>query len=88
MKLFKSVDERFEELGFTKTYESKIVVTYEKEIKDYNYIQSIDICRKESGNHIVISGEKGINKDGFNNAVGLTKQEMKLCIKKMKEMKL
>lgn len=88
MKLIKSVDEKFERLGFIKTYESEIVVTYEKKIEKYDYIQSIDICRKESGNHIVISGEKSINKDGFNNAVGLTKQEMKLCIKKMKEMKL
>lgn len=88
MKLFKNVDEKFEKLGFIKTYESKIAVTYEKKIEKYDYIQSIDICRKASGNHIVISGEKGINKDGFNNAVGLTKQEMKLCIKKMREMKL
>ena len=88
MKLFKSVDERFEELGFKKTYESKIVITYEKKIEEYNYIHSIEICKKSNGNNIVISGEKSVNKDGFNNAVGLTKQEMKLCIKKMREVGL
>jgi len=88
MKLFKSVDEKFEELGFKKTEQTEYGAYYEKEITEYKYVHAIDILPKASGNHIVISSQKGVNKDGFSNAVGLTKQEMKLCVKKMKEMGL
>lgn len=86
MKLFKSVDERFEELGFKKTEQTKYNTTYEREVDKYEYVHIIDILHKADGNHIVFSSQKGVNKDGFSNAIGLTKQEMKLCIKKMKEM--
>lgn len=86
MKLFKTIDEKFDRLGFIKTYETDIYCIYEKREKRYNYVHEINICRKESGNHIVISCQKDINLEGLNNAIGLTKKEMKLCIKKMKEM--
>lgn len=86
MKLFKSIDDKFEELGFKKVDQTKYGAYYEKEIADYKYVHQIDILHKQSGRHIVISSQKDINKDGFSNAVGLTKLEMKLCIKKMKEM--
>lgn len=88
MKLFKSVDERFEELGFKKIEQTEYGAFYEKKIPEYKYVHTIDILPKSSGRHIVISSQKDVNKEGFNNAVGLTRQEMKLCIKKMREMRL
>lgn len=37
MKLFKSIDERFEEIGFKKIKEDKYGVEYERESKKHGY---------------------------------------------------
>lgn len=85
MKLFKTIDERFAEIGFTKVRENQYSANYERKTK-HRYIQCLDLVRKASGMHIIQSYEKGVNKDGFNNCVGLTMYEAKLCRKKMKQM--
>ncbi len=86
MRLFKTVDEKFEELGFKKTYESKSVIEYTKFIEKFNFTHCIEILYKADGRHIALSYQQGINNDGFNNAVGLTYLESKLIYKKMKQM--
>ena len=43
------------EVGFTKTSEDAYGVFYEKENKEYKYIQVIAILHKKSGRHIVQS---------------------------------
>ena len=85
MKLFKKVDEKFEQIGFKKTNDDKYTVEYEKEIKEYGYIHKISLCHKASGNHIIQSYEKSSDREKFSNMVGLTPYEAKLCIKKMKQ---
>lgn len=88
MKLFKTVDEKFKEIGFRKVENGFIVVAYERYNEMFNYTQRIELCHKSTGMHIVhsydvnLSDEKGIG----NTSVGLTMYEMKLCIKKMKQM--
>ena len=85
MKLIKTIDERFAEIGFVKVKENEYSANYERNTK-YGYIQCLDLVNKASGFHIIQSYEKGLNTDGFNNCVGITMYEAKLCRKKMKLM--
>ena len=89
MGIFKTVDEKFEEIGFTKIKEDKYGATYERLNKKYNYTQVIALLHKRSGFHIVQSYDKDLfdTKIIGNTCVGLTMYETKLCIKKMKEMR-
>ena len=88
MKLFKTIDEKFEEIGFIKVKEDKYGATYERENKRYKFTQSLDLLHKSSGKHIVQSYDKNLTdiKGIGNTCIGLTMYEMKLCIKKMKKM--
>ena len=87
-KLFKTIDEKFEEIGFTKIEENEYGVRYQRDVKEYNYIQTLDILHKTSGNHIVQSYDANLidEKKIGNTCVGLTMYEMDLCIQKMKQM--
>ena len=87
MKLFKSVDEKFEEIGFEKIKDDKYAVIYERKLSKYNYTQVLDICHKASEKHIVQSYDKDLmdKKNIGNTCVGLTYYEMKLIMKKMKQ---
>jgi len=87
MRLFKSIDEKFEELGFIKTREDKYGADYEREITEYDYIQKLSFVHKQSGRHLMQSYEKECNKDGYNNVVGLSGYETKLALRKMKQLK-
>lgn len=87
MKLFKSIDEKFAEIGLVKVKENEFSADYERQSK-FGYTQCVDLVKKASGKHIIQSYEKGINRDGFNNCVGLTMYEARLCMKKMKQMGL
>lgn len=77
--MFKTVDKKFEKLGFKKV-DDGLHVEYERYDKKFNYTQVLSLLHKESGCHIVQSYDKNNE-----NCVGLTAYEMKLCLKKMKE---
>lgn len=87
MKLFKSVDEKLADIGFIKVEDNDFYVSYEREVTDYGYTQSLTIIHKASGRHILQSYDK----DSFdercigNTCVGLTYYEMKLIMKKMRQ---
>lgn len=87
-KLFKTIDKKFEEIGFIKVTEDKFGVTYHRFDKKYNFTQSLDLLHKASGKHIVQSYDINLTdvKKIGNTCVGLTMYEMKLCLKKMKQM--
>lgn len=87
IKLFKSVDDQLKGLGFYKIKENEYGVSYHRNIEKFNYIQRLDIGRKASGRHIIQSYQEGVNSDGFNNDVGLEYLEMKLALKKYKQLK-
>lgn len=88
MKLFKSIDDRFREIGFIKVEEDKYGAEYERKNKKHGYTQTLYLGHKKSGKHIVQSYDKNLmdKKKIGNTCVGLTMYEMELCLKKMKKM--
>lgn len=90
MKLFKSVDEKLKEIGFVKIEEDKYGVRYERKNSKYNFTQSVDILHKSFGKHILQSYDPDLmdEKKVGNTCVGLTGYEMKLFLKKMKQIDL
>lgn len=88
MRLFKSIDEKFSEIGFKKVREDKYGVEYQRQIEEYGYVQSLCLLHKDRGKHIIQSYDKDLmdEKKIGNICVGLTMYEMKLCLKKMKKM--
>ena len=88
MKLFKTVDEKFAEIGFTKVIENKFGATYHRYDTKYKFTQVLDLMHKKSGRHIVQSYDNKLfdEKKIGNTCVGLTMYEMKLCLRKMKKM--
>lgn len=89
MKLFKNIDDKFEEIGFRKTIDDEYMVRYERPNKKYGYTQHLDILHKASGRHIVQSCDADLGDEKMigNTCVGLTYYEMKLIMKKMKKKK-
>lgn len=95
--MFESIDKKLEKIGFVKVYEDKgnghhvsedkYGVRYERYNEQFKYIQVLDIRHKKSGNHLIQSYQKDVNADGFNNVVGLNYKEMKLAMKKYRQMK-
>lgn len=86
--MFKSIDKKFEEIGFVKIKEDEHGVSYERKDKEFNYIQRIDIIHKINDKHIVQSYDATNTTSGYSPVVGLTGYEVKLVLKKMKEIKL
>ena len=84
MKLFKSVDEKLSEIGFEKIYESDSSANYGKYVERFHFVHKVSIVRKSNGKHILQSYDP----DAENIGVGLTGYEMKLFLKKMKQMGL
>lgn len=90
MKLFKSIDEKLNEIGFTKVADNKYGAEYERYNEAYGYTQCVDLLHKLSGRHIIQSYDKELfdEKKIGNTCVGLTYYEMKLFLKKMRKIGL
>ena len=86
--MFKSIDKKFEEIGFVKVKENKCGVTYERTNVEYNFTQVLAIHHKEDGKHIIQSYDKDLMdvKLTGNICVGLSYYEAKLVLKKMKQL--
>lgn len=86
--MFCNIDKKFEKIGFVKIEEDKYGVRYERKNEKYNYTQVLAILHKASGRHIVQSYDKELMDAKLigNTCVGLTYQEMKLILKKMKKL--
>lgn len=86
--MFKSIDKKFEEIGFIKTEENEYNVVYERKNETYNFTQILTIVYKASGKHIVQSYDPNLfDTEGIGNTgVGLTYYEMKLVSKKMRKL--
>lgn len=85
--MFKSIDEKFRDLGFIKIIDNNLHVRYER-INDYfEFIHVIEIIHKKNGKHIIQSYDKELHdsKGIGNTCVGLTYYETKLVLKKMKQ---
>lgn len=88
MKLFKTVDEKLADIGFVKLKENEYGADYQRTNLEFNYTQALDLCYKENGKHIIQSYDINLldSKGIGNTGIGLTMYEMKLCLKKMKQM--
>ena len=87
LKIFKSVDEKLKDIGFTKINDNDYRVSYVRYVDDYKYTQVLEICHKKSGRHLIQSYDKDLfdTKGIGNTGVGLTYYETKLALKKMKQ---
>lgn len=90
MKLFETVDDKLNNIGFVKVEENKYGVEYERKNDEFNYTQVVSILHKASGRHILQSYDKDLMDEAKigNVGVGLTGYEMKLFLKKMKQIGL
>lgn len=90
MKILKTVDEKLADIGFVKLNENKYGVDYERKDNKFNYTQVVSIGHKRSGRHILQSYDKDLEDEQKigNICVGLTGYEMKLFLKKMKQIGL
>ena len=89
---FKTTLEKIEKLGFKLTRQIEVnnhmVEMYERYDKKYKFNQIVYISKKSSNDKWYIqSYENNCNSDGFNNCVALTEEEMKLFLKRIKEIK-
>ena len=87
--MFKSIAKRLEELGFKKIEEDNLGASYSRvvPINDDIYVHRLDIVHKASGRHLIQSYEEDVNKDGFNNVVGLNYETTRLAMKKYRQLK-
>ena len=46
MKIFKNIDEKFEDIGFKKVKDGEYLVTYERYNGKYKDIQVLNICQR------------------------------------------
>lgn len=88
MKIFKSIDEKFAEIGFIKTKENEHGARYERFNERFNYTQTLAFASKKSGKNIFQSYDAALpdSKGIGHTCVGLTAYEAKLCVKKMKQL--
>lgn len=84
---FKSIDEKFNEIGFYKVQDDEYLVCYERKHTHPEYTQVLSISHKANGRHLVHSYDKDLFDSEVigNTCVGLTGYEMKLALKKMKQ---
>lgn len=79
MKIFKSVDEKFEELGYKKTRDDDAMVTYRCDCGTYTHVIDInrafsEICSYEEDNSVLRP-----------KMIRLSLYTAKLCMKKVKQ---
>ena len=89
---FKTTLEKIERLGFKLTRQIEVnnhmVEMYERYDKKYKFNQIVYISKKSSTDKWYIhSCEENCNSDGFNNCVALAEEEVKLFLKRIKEIK-
>lgn len=89
--MFNDVDKELEKIGFIKFHgddeETSYGVCYKRKDNQSDCIQRLDIYHKHNGRPLIMSYQEGLNSDNFNNCYGLTYKEMKLAMKKYKQMK-
>ena len=88
MFIFKSIDEKFKDIGFIKVREDKYGVVYERYEDEYGYVQRLEILHKANGKHLIQSYDVTNTTSEFSPVVGLTGYELKLRLIKMKKIKL
>ena len=66
-------DKRLQDAGFTKIEETDEIVVYERQMPEF--VQVLELGHRDDGQHTILSYQKGVNAEGYYNAVGLTLHE-------------
>jgi hypothetical protein len=82
IKIFKSIENKIKDLGFELVYKSNLVLQFERENKQFKYIQGVELIRKTNRIPIIQSYQKDND-----TMVGLTIVECKLFLKLIKKLK-
>jgi len=85
--IFKTIDEKLEDLGYIKQFENGVCTSYERrEVGKYKhqkfYYHVVDIT-----DNFINSYQRGINSDKLNNSVKLNYKELRLFLNKMKKIR-
>lgn len=90
IKIFKTVDDKLADIGFRKIEEEQYGVRYKRKDDEHGFVQTVDIFHKASGRHLLQSYDAELTDQKMigNTCVGLTGYEMKLFLKKMKQIGL
>ena len=89
MTLFRIADKKLAEIGFIKVEENDTMTMFHRVNKKLGYTQHLALIRGEDGQHIALSYDRGLrNRRDYarDNTDGLTMYEMKLCVRKMREL--
>lgn len=76
------IDKKLLKLGFEKIKENEIIVVYIRHDEKFKFVQKVDMLEDR-----IFSYEAGGNSDGFNNCVSLKYEEIRLFMKKHRQMK-
>lgn len=89
MRPFKTVDEKFADIGFIKIKDNLYGMMYERKLEDSDFTQVLHLARTATGSYVVLSYDKYLFDYKYvgNTCIGLTPYEMKLCLKKIKTRK-
>lgn len=82
MFILKIADKKLSKLGFIKVKENELATLYKRSNKKYNCTQILTIWHAQNEENTLHSCD---SKDG--RYIELTESEVKLCLRKMKEMK-
>ena len=74
-------DERLQKAGFKKIEDTDDIVVYERQQPEF--VQVLELGFREDGQHSILSYQKGVNVEGYYNAVGLTLQEAMMAVNMM-----
>lgn len=74
-------DERLQKVGFAKIEDTDDIVVYERQQPEF--VQVLELGRRDDGQHTILSYQKGVNVEGYYNAVGLTLQEAMMAVNMM-----
>lgn len=66
-------DKKLQAIGFAKIEESEEIVVYERQQPEF--VQVLELGHRDDGQHSILSYQKGVNLEGYYNAVGLSLEE-------------
>ena len=87
---FDKIEKTFEKLGYKRVEMYSLgegivnYIRFERTSVTCSFIHTLELIHKASGTNLCISSQKGLNSDGFNNAVGMSDKELLAAHKLMR----
>lgn len=88
MKIFKSIDDKIADLGFTISDKSEYGITYVRHNDKFGYTQKVRLQHKQSGRPILQSYDPDLedSKGVGNTCIGISYDELKVFMKKFRKL--